>query len=229
MQLNPTNRNRMLLADAEDERNAALRPAGSPAVAAPALPPPSGLNLPTTVPSPWAKAGGAVPPRYAPPGGLRPPGTTTAGPSAAPPVGIPGTASAVPAGQNPNLAKWMEEYARRAMANPSRYDDALVKRGSEVIERQYEKMREQAGRRNDQHYASRGLIGSSVEDVGRRDTDEALSAAQREQLWNLQREQANTWAQDRDAAARLGFGAKAAHDVDNELLLRAYHLLNGGQ
>lgn len=92
--------------------------------------------------------------------------------------------------------------------NPSRYGSDVVKQGASVIEQSLAKLRKQGNQSIAENAASRGLVGSSVEQENMLDYEAELQRQGQERLFNLQREQANTYGADRSAsiAAGLGFG-----------------------
>ncbi len=91
--------------------------------------------------------------------------------------------------------------------NPSRYDADLVRQGGDVIREQIEDMKQRGKIDLEEHYASRGLTGSSLESDQMAEYTLDLQALEAQRLWDLQREQANTWADDWRAAAGAGLGA----------------------
>lgn len=103
----------------------------------------------------------------------------------------------------------------------SRYDADLVKQGTKVIEDALGRMRQTGMRNLGEHFASRGLTGSSLEGFGVADLESELGRAAEERLFNLGKDQANTWANDRSSwgstgTNMLGLGESAASNAWNQ-------------
>ena len=131
-------------------------------------------------------------------------------PTVTPPPTNPGTPRPTTTTAGPNtggMANDLWQRATAAMNNPSRYDADVVKQGAAVIEDTINRMRKSGMRNLGEHHASRGLIGSSLESTDVANLESELDAHAREQLSNLQREQATTFGSDRNAAFGMGMGA----------------------
>lgn len=105
------------------------------------------------------------------------------------------------------MANDLYQRAIQAMNSPSRYDADLVKQGAAVIEDTINRMRQTGTRNVGEWAASRGLVGSSLEGERMTDLESELNRSGREQLFNLQREQANTYGADRNSAFGMGLGS----------------------
>lgn len=118
---------------------------------------------------------------------------------------------------------YMESGLNQWLQTPTRYDSSVVQSGANVIEQSLAKLRAQGKKNLDEGYANRGLIGSSVEAEGNREFEQDLQRQGQERLFNLQREQANTYAQDRGASlnAGLNYGQQGLQmlglGMDNDL------------
>lgn len=97
--------------------------------------------------------------------------------------------------------------ARGAMNDPSRYNAKLVRQGAKVIDDTIARMRKAGTRNVGEWAAGRGLIGSSLEGERMTDLEGQLDAKSQEMLFNLRREQANTFANDRGQAFGMGLGS----------------------
>lgn len=115
-----------------------------------------------------------------------------------------------PAPRTTSTAGRIEElykYGQQAMANPSRYDSELMKMNAQVIEDAINRMRQTGMRNLGEHFASRGLTGSSLEGFGVVDLENELGRYGRESTANLMTDAARTFAQDRGQAFGMGLGA----------------------
>lgn len=120
------------------------------------------------------------------------------------PVGIPQGPQAP--GQGP-LTGQMQGFASNVMSNPSRFDTDLVQNISSTIDQELQRGQNQAFNRLDERMASRGMVGSNVEaETGRR-LSEDFENQRMQRLNQLEKEMAQTAAQDRRAAAQIGMGA----------------------
>jgi len=122
---------------------------------------------------------------------------------------------------------WLWNYARQAMQNPSRYDAELVRQGAQVIEASLGRIREQGQRSLGELYAARGLTGSSLEMEGSSRFEQELQRLANERLFQLGREQATTYAQDRASTFGLGLGSGGLMNtiegrMQNEIFRRRY-------
>lgn len=141
--------------------------------------------------------------------GFAPQATTTSAPQPAPAAqnfGFGATATQAPV---PGSTQgYLEGGLNTWLQTPSRYDSDVVQQGASVIEASLNKMRKQGQRAIGEQAASRGLVGSSLEAENTREFEEELQRQGSERLFNLQREQANTYGADRGASinAGLGFG-----------------------
>lgn len=173
-------------------------------------PPPAPTQTPATPPPPETTAPPADP--TTPPANTPPPGTTT-------PV-TPRTPVAPPPPVTPNgglyrsgeMADALWRQAQGAMADPSRYNADVVRQAAGVIEESIKRMRSEGMRSLGEHHAGRGLIGSSLESADVVSLNSQLDEHARAQLSNLQREQANTYGADRNAAFGMGIGAQGSRE-----------------
>lgn len=104
------------------------------------------------------------------------------------------------------MSQQLWQNAVGAMNNPSRYDADLVKQGAAVIEDTIARMRKSGMRSIGENQAARGLLGSSLEQEANTNLEGQLDAQGREMLFNLQRDQASTYANDRNQAFGMGLG-----------------------
>lgn len=112
----------------------------------------------------------------------------------------------------------------------SRYDSDLVQRGMKVIEDSIARMRQTGMRNLGEHFASRGLTGSSLEGFGVSDLEGELARYGDERSFNLGREMANTWAQDRSTEGNLGLGiAGLGRGSENDAWNQAFSNWNAEQ
>ncbi|MCK5316331.1 MAG: hypothetical protein KAJ55_00375 [Anaerolineales bacterium] len=101
---------------------------------------------------------------------------------------------------------FLEQQARAQIGDPSRYSADLVKQGQDVIEDSLARLRSTGKRGLEEHYASRGLTGSSLEGFGMGDFESELQRLGAERSFDLGREQATTYGQDRASAMGAGLG-----------------------
>ena len=94
-------------------------------------------------------------------------------------------------------------YALEGLRTPSRFDIPLVQEGTELIDRELERGRQEATRNLDEHISSRGLVGSNVEAEERRRLLEGLEDQRRTRLHDLNLQMAGTHAGDRASAGHL--------------------------
>lgn len=99
----------------------------------------------------------------------------------------------------------LESMLRNLLRNPYRYDQQA---GEQAIHDRFGRQQEDANRSQDELYSSRGLVGSSVEAEGHRRTSEDIRNAEAGQLFDLQREMANTAGADRSAAAQIALALR---------------------
>lgn len=103
----------------------------------------------------------------------------------------------------PNLGG-VNAFAENAMANPSRWDAGIIRQGVDLINQDLEEDKKRGVADMDEYYSSRGLVGSNVEDQGRRDFLTQLGRRKDQMTFDLVREMANTYANDRASAGDLG-------------------------
>lgn len=111
--------------------------------------------------------------------------------------------------QGEELSGELNKFARESLANPSRWDQPLVKESLGLIDQGIARNRADATRQLDERMSSRGLAGdqnSIAWDEGM-SLEERLSRVEAERKNALSREMANTLAQDRAVAGNIGIGA----------------------
>lgn len=109
--------------------------------------------------------------------------------------------------QTRGRADELYRYGQQAMANPSRYDAELMQANAKVIEDAINRMRQTGMRNLGEHYASRGLTGSSLEGFGVSDLEGELGRYANERATGLMTDAAQTFANDRNQAFGMGMGA----------------------
>lgn len=173
----------------EPQQPAQVTPQAEPAAQ------PTPLPVPAQKPAAAQPATGMMPNQVTapPPKPNTPPPTATVQPSSA----------NVGSGQ---MGQQLWQTAMGAMNNPSRYDADLVKQGAKVIEDTIARMRKDGTRSVGEWAAGRGLVGSSLEGERMTDMEGTLDAKAQEMLFNLRREQANTFGADRQSAFGMGLG-----------------------
>lgn len=147
----------------------------------------------------WGNTGGGPTPQQPPPQGMM---RTMQAPT---PTLQPGQLPPPPTG-NP-LQGQLAGFASQGLTNPSRWNSQLMQDGAGVIEQSIARMRGQGMNALDERMSGRGLVGSSVEADNARTFEESLQQQGMDRLFNLQREAANTYAQDRNAAAGTALGS----------------------
>lgn len=162
-----------------------------------------------------------------PPADEPPPPGDGGGDDTAPPPGDPAT--------DPDAYNaWLSDYIKNNMANPSRYDSDLVRQGQQVIEDSINRQRQKGRIGLEEYHAGRGLTGSSLESGDMGEFEGQLQSQAQERLFNLGREQANTYAADRGGAfnAAFGFGdqiqSRQAMLMDNDYRNRSLQLQRDG-
>lgn len=111
-----------------------------------------------------------------------------------------------PAGRTGGMGSELEAFAREGLANPSRWDQELVKETLGLIDQDTARSRDAGQRAVSEQMAARGTLGSSVEwdDLNKLETQ--LSEIEAKRRNDLAREVANTTGADRTAAAGIGLG-----------------------
>lgn len=132
------------------------------------------------------------------------PARTSGGPGAAERTAAYQTAPGTFQGEA--LSGDLTRFAREGLANPSRYDAGLVRQGLSVADAELEKKGAAAERGLDDKMASRGLLGSSVELDENYGLRAELERQRQARAFELNREQATTYAQDRSAAGGMALG-----------------------
>lgn len=118
---------------------------------------------------------------------------------------------------------YLMEEARAAMANPSRYDAEIVQQGQQVIQNAINELRNRSTSGIEQYSAGRGLVGSSLEFDQMRDMERQLREEEQSRLFELGREQALTFADDRNSA--FGFGSQVGSQLQGTEDMRTAHNL----
>jgi len=145
---------------------------------------------------------------------IRPPSATdmqagappvVGGQTIAPPATRPTYETPTGAFQGEEIAPELSTFASNAMENPSRYDSQLVQDITGQIDTELAHQRQTATNELDEFMSSRGMVGSSVEGELHRGMYGDLERQRMERLNELNIQAANTYAQDRSAAADIGF------------------------
>ena len=134
-----------------------------------------------------------------------------------PPVQPPQRPPAQPS-SNDGRVDTLWDYSQQQMANPSRYDSELVKRGMEVIQAEIDRMSKTGMRNISEQMAQRGLTGSSLEGFAAADLQSELGRYGNERAFNLAQDQARTWAQDSSSAFGMGLGSVGLGEQINSRL-----------
>lgn len=100
----------------------------------------------------------------------------------------------------------LQQRAAEMLRNPSRYSADLVKQGLDVSESYLEKEAQDAERGLDEKMARRGILGSTIEWRDNATLAADFQRQRNERAFNLNREQANTWANDVATAGNFGLG-----------------------
>ena len=110
----------------------------------------------------------------------------------------------------------LEQFAREGLDAPSRYDNELVRQGMELADRELSQQGQRARRDLDEFASSRGIVGSNIELEEHRRLGEGLEAQRAQRLFDLNREQAMTAAQDRTSAGQLAGQAQQLHQQESQ-------------
>lgn len=135
------------------------------------------------------------------------------------------TATDVATAPNPDplpmgpLFQQFGNFASGVMSNPSRFDNDMVRQTMDQINTETDRARKEALQGMDEHFASRGLIGSSPEvfdpQTGRVALEGRLDENRGRRLNELLFQQASTLAGDRAMAAGIG-GQAAGMEMSRE-------------
>ena len=165
------------------------------------------------------------------PGGPALPGGTAGGSSGAGGPSFPGGTAG---GGSSGFGSDLEDYIRRYMGAPSRYDSETYKASQAAMEEGLARQRDAGMRELGEHFAGRGLTGSSLEAEAMADFEARLQEQFRQGSADLLREQAQTYAQDMQAAGSLGLGfgelgqRRAEMEADNGFRQRQLDLQQQG-
>lgn len=124
----------------------------------------------------------------------------TAPPSEGPPLPPPAPA-------NP-LGGAIEDAALEGLGNPSRYDADFIQQMLGLIDSDIEEQFGEGEDRLAEHFASRGLIGSSLESEGMADFSTDLERERLRRMLDLEDRVAGTFASDRASAFQNALGAR---------------------
>ncbi len=123
---------------------------------------------------------------------------------------------AVPPGQMPtyqptdvgagldDLTANMAAFGNDALTNPSRWNAGLVQQGVDLINAEVDRATERTMANLDEYHSSRGTTGGLIEQLSNEDALVQLNQQRLDRMFNLNRELANTYGQDRAVAAQIG-------------------------
>ena len=129
----------------------------------------------------------------------------SAAPTVAPPIERPTFQSDPSAFRGEESSEALKGFASEGLAAPSRFDSELVQDISGLIDTDLSEKKLYAGSELDEFASQRGLTGSNIELDARRSMIGDFERQRTERLTDLEMAAAQTWAQDRQAAADIGF------------------------
>ncbi len=121
------------------------------------------------------------------------------------------------AGEQSEVQAALEAAVLDMMQNPSRYDSSVVQAGMDVIESSLASMREEGYRGLGEHYADRGLLGSTIESGGMVRYESDLQQIAAQQAAALLREQALAYGQDQSTALNAALGV-SGQEIQREAM-----------
>ena len=102
--------------------------------------------------------------------------------------------------RDPEMAAALKAYALNLLSNPSRYDSDLVRQGMDVVRTRMDRIGRQRRQGAEADIARRGLTTSGLGSQIYEETNRNLQEEEDRALWEINREQANTFAADRASA-----------------------------
>lgn len=125
-------------------------------------------------------------------------------PPPSPTGGMFQTQNTTPQGTGSNLGGQIQDYASDFMNNPTRWDLPQVQGAVDLMEQNMARQQERSVRDMDAYYSKRGVVGSNIEEEGRRDLLSQQAAERNGFMMDLLNAYSSTQGSDRALAGRFG-------------------------